>query len=119
MFNGEFIYGIYNDGVFVSNEAMLANKSPIRVKQNTSYYIKRVGLVSGKYTRISYYDINMTFLSSDVGNDRIFTTPKDCCYINFHNEKPDVELKVMISEGEYVTEYEPYQEDKLTILSPV
>ncbi len=119
LFNGEFIYGTYNDGVFVSNETMLANKSPIRVKQNTSYYIKRIGLVSGKYTRISYYDINMTFLSSDVGSDRIFTTPKDCCYINLHNEKPDVELKVMISEGEYVTEYEPYVEDKLTILSPV
>lgn len=119
LFNGEFIYGTYNDGVFGSNGAMLANKSPIRVKQNASYYIKRVGLVNGKYTRISYYDINMTFLSSDVGSDRIFTTPKDCCYINFHNEKPDVELKVMISEGEYVTEYEPYIEDKLTILSPV
>ena len=66
-----------------------------------------------------FYDVNYNF----VGQGDITKRPSNCVYIKFRTSigknENDVSAKFQIEEGTVATPYEPYIEDKLTILSPV
>ena len=95
----------------------LANKyirscNYIKVKHNASYKFS-----PESYPAIFKYDKNYKYLGFEQKNN--FTTDNSTCYIKFHWQTTDLSSKIQIEEGTQATPYEPYQEDKLTILSPV
>ena len=66
-----------------------------------------------------FYDANYNFINQG----SMSTRPSNCVYVKFRTStsknENDVSAKFQIEEGTVATSYEPYQEDKLTILSPV
>lgn len=84
----------------------------IPIKANTNYSF------SGRSNQNSVvYDGNYTYIANLTGQQ--ITTPSDAKYIRFNiGNNNNVDL-VQLEEGTVATPYEPYQEDKLTILSPV
>ena len=124
LFDGEFKEGKYetSGGSFVSQSKISANVNTILINENTNYSINRPTLADGINTRVLFYDKNMKYLSGElvVGNAS-FMTPVNTKYINFHIATSvfDDKLPFQLEEGTVATPYEPYQEDKLTILSPV
>lgn len=67
------------------------------------------------------YNNNMEALGYEVvysASKAVFTPKPNTKYIRIRLQTNDLTTKVQIEEGTVVTEYEPYQEDKLTILSP-
>ena len=89
--------------------------SLIKVLPNTNYIYSSNGVY--RRANLYYYDINKNFISYQL-SDNMFTTPTNCYYIALsHNSMNSANLQ--LEEGTKSTPYEPYQEDKLTILSPV
>ena len=62
------------------------------------------------------YDVNKNYLGNVTLYNGRFTAPSNAHYIRF-NITTDKDVKVQIEEGSVATEYEPYKESKLTILS--
>ena len=115
--------GKYNNdtGEFEAFGATTCNTTPIKVNSNTMYVISRPTLESYLNNRIFFYDKYMNYIGNvlTVG-DSNFETPSNAKYINFQVATSlGSDLKVQIEEGTVATPYEPYQEHKLTILSPV
>lgn len=83
----------------------------IRVKANTNYSF------SGRSNQnLVVYDSNYKYITNLIGQQ--ITTPPSAKYIRFNISNADNIDLVQLEEGTQATPYEPYQEDKLTILSP-
>ena len=126
IFNSEVEKGCINDsGELVNWGNYVRSKSFMRVSPNTNYigHMKYNGQIkkSGYYVE---YDKDFNFIKTSFSNNGI-TTSDSSCYIKLildSNSNPcDLTLvsDIQLEEGTQVTPYEPYQEDKLTILSPV
>lgn len=61
----------------VSNQ--IRSKNYIPVLPNTTYYFN-----TGTNSRILYYKLDKTYISSELKNSATFTTPADCYFVNFH-----------------------------------
>ena len=113
------------------NENMLVNKSIddngnevdanntntskyIKIKSNTDYVTSVIS-----WGRLSFYDENKKFLFNSKGSEanNIYVNSQTAKYVrvSFNTSSTNIQLE----EGTVATPYEPYQEDKLTILSPV
>lgn len=131
LFDGELGTGRYNpsDGTVQPNQNnYVRNINPVRVNPSetysASYLYKGVSRKGVNYTE---YDANMQFLSDTYCSNGTFTPSDKCRYIHFScycgsigsiipvSDISDLQLE----EGTQATPYEPYVEDKLTILSPV
>ena len=125
LFNSELEYGYINDSD--GNNGGYTDKciraiNHIKVKPNTMYSIKYAGESMDK---IYFYDKFKKFISLQIvyGSGKIITTPSNCEYIRlrfYYNSGISMEkiVDVQLEEGTQATPYEPYVEDKLTILSP-
>ena len=67
---------------------------------------------------VHYYDKNYKWIN--YGGVQSFVTPSNSYYIKIRSAggQVDLSVKIQIEESTQATPYEPYQEDKLTILSP-
>ena len=80
----EYRTGYYDiSGTFHANENVLANKNPIPVKPNTTYYIY-VANYSSNILYIHSYDDSMTKIKEDFLGNTTFTTPANCYWINWN-----------------------------------
>lgn len=126
--NGDGSYKVTGDGNGVNGFALKLN---VKVTPNTTYTFSFK--VDGVYPTLKlpiyvYKDFNALWDSNKMvysGSNYTFTTPSDTnkiCLGFYYRNTADT-TSVMISdiqleEGTVATPYEPYQEDKLTILSP-
>ena len=105
------------DGVFKPN-----------TQYTFTYYCKSVNDDTWQRSmiRCKYTDGSISYLSSNSTDNKEFSKQVlvtdadktvDCIYVNLNNELWI--NQVQLEEGTVATSYEPYQEDKLTILSPV
>lgn len=87
-----------------------------KVRPNTTYVTSINGVLRG--TNQFFYDIDKKLISKSTNPTNTFTTPNNCYYVRntFGNS---LEENFQLEEGTVATPYEPYIEDKLTILSPV
>lgn len=111
----QYLFGINADGsgnVYANNNVT----GFCKVRPNTTYVTSINGVLRG--TNQFFYDIDKKFISKSANSSMTFTTPNNCYYVRntFGNS---LEENFQIEEGTVATPYEPYQEDKLTILSPV
>ena len=125
LFNSELEYGFISDsdgsnGTYSDKCIRAINYT--KVKPNTTYSFKYAG---GAMDKIYFYDKFKKFISLEIvyGNGKTVTTPSNCEYIRlrfYYSSGISMEeiVDVQIEEGTQATPYEPYQEDKLTILSP-
>ena len=115
LFNGEVTTGRLNtSGKFCVNTTIGAGyctTNPIRIFPNTSYRVSNASWVI-----LCDKDLNVTrYISSSI----VFTTRDNEFYCGFYSTSSDMTLEYsQLETGTTFTEYEPYQEDKLTILSP-
>ena len=86
----------------------------IKVKSNSKLFYSRNGVA--KNTWWICYDISKKFISKNSISSS-FTIPSNCSYIRILHSNTEIDNLQL--EYDTRTEYEPYQEDKLTILSPV
>ena len=104
------------NGKVVDNEGTCTSNF-IAVNPNKQYYFNYGSSYIAR--QIAFYDKNKIFVSGLAGNDVIkFTTPLNAYYVRVTVSTSELN-KVQIEEGAVTTPYEPYVEDKLTILSPV
>lgn len=99
----------------------------IRIKPNTTYTFS--GTKNGDFaeqTNLCYFDNNKNSIASgwtDKGWRKSFTTPSNACYLKIgwwlYAPNTISYSDIQLEEGTQATPYEPYQEHKLTILSPV
>ena len=128
----KLIFGFVGDstGVVSSDSNYITNEF-IEVKPSCVYFF------SGYTARIYFYDNEGQFISKNnlgagtlLYQQNMFTTPSNCKFIRIRyvlNNSSSViksmeEMKnvdIQLEEGTVATPYEPYVEDKLTILSPV
>ena len=89
----------------------------IPVKPNTTYVINKPNIINMMF----YYDKDKKYISSESINisQTSFITPSNCKFIRFRIASTVLPKEFQLEEGTVATPYEPYQEDKLTILSPV
>ena len=125
LFNGKLENGyIYDaDGsVGANTEYCVRVVDFIRVNPNTAFTLK---CNSANMDKIYYYDKDKNFISllGIYSKQKTVVTPSNCSYIKvrFYNDSgmtPENVQQFQIEEGTVATPYEPYKEDKLTILSP-
>lgn len=119
LFDGELEPGTYhyNNGVKVPSTTEIRSVHKIKVNPNSNYLIS-----SNKPTEnigVYYYDSKENFIKSDYDGGQKIVTTEDTHFIAFRFTNLDLDRTVQLEEGTVVTPYEPYIEDKLTILSPV
>lgn len=105
---------INSDGVLSNGDSTVIKF--VKVKQLTNYSFSN----NGKWFNIPtifYYDKDKKLISKDTYTWKL-STPSNCCYVQLYLGD-GIDNNVQLEEGTQVTPYEPYQEDKLTILSPV
>ena len=123
LFDGKLEQGAYNNqGIKTTTASNYALRSvnKINVSPNTTYVFSVEEYSSFLYV-CQYH--NDTFIKqSSVGASRIITTTENTNYITFNTNNNGSTLptisNIQLEEGTQATPYEPYQEDKLTILSP-
>lgn len=105
------------NGEPADNGSMKRTASYIKVKPNTKYVIQ---FSAGESKcNVFTYDKNKKFISF-IGYVNSFTTDSNTNFIRFYNSYAnDLSISIQFEEGIQATPYEPYIEDKLTILSPV
>ncbi len=64
------------------------------------------------------FDINKNPIGTIANGTTILTIPANCYYIRCNVDNVSLDT-YQLEEGTVATPYEPYQENKLTILSPV
>lgn len=104
---------INSDGVLSNGDSTVIKF--VKVKQLTNYSFSN----NGKWFNIPtifYYDKDKKLISKDTYTWKL-STPSNCCYVQLYLGD-GIDNNVQLEEGTQVTPYEPYQEDKLTILSP-
>lgn len=86
----------------------------IKVSELTDYCIS-----TGEFCYYSFYDKNKVYITGgSSSNGRKLSSPQNAYYIRFDFRTENINT-VQIEEGTQATSYEPYQEQKLEILSPV
>ena len=103
---------INSDGVLSNGDSTVIKF--VKVKQLTNYSFSN----NGKWFNIPtifYYDKDKKLISKDTYTWKL-STPSNCCYVQLYLGD-GIDNNVQLEEGTQVTPYEPYQEDKLTILS--
>src|SRR5699024_10489730 len=121
----------------VTDDSGVLTSGYIRVKPNTSYTVANGGfdlnsLPYNTWCTWGYFKDNKGTKSNIVGTRQgedtdvkkyiksTFTNPSDCNYIRIGSRfLTHKGAFIQLEEGTVATPYEPYQEDKLTILSPV
>lgn len=99
------------------NSISVSRTSYIPVKSNVSYVFSDNNINGSEWYALFYYDINKQFIKYDRSNKFVSTVNG---YVRIKKHNPNqLEWKPQLEEGTVATPYEPYQEDKLTILSPV
>lgn len=112
-------WNVNNGNLITNTSGNIGNKKHIRIKPDTQYTI------SCNFTNdiwIVWYDSNKKYISSNYYNKKI--SPSNAYYMCFYvvngsNNLTVDNVNIQLEEGTVATPYEPYQEDKLTILSPV
>ena len=91
----------------------------VKCPSNTNIVISYTVVASSRWFAAYEYDKDKNYLGYTEASK--FTTKPNTRYIKFKIENSaNIDIKdLMIEVGTQVTPYEPYQEDKLTILSPV
>ena len=87
----------------------------IRIKKGINYVVSGNRINSSSWTKIMHYDINKKFIATKYSVD---STVDGFIKVVKHNPNQE-QWNFQIEEGTQPTPYEPYIEDKLTILSPV
>lgn len=87
----------------------------IRIKKGINYVVSGNRINSSSWTKIMHYDINKKFIATKYSVD---STVDGFIRVVKHNPNQE-QWNFQIEEGTVATPYEPYIEDKLTILSPV
>lgn len=116
LFDGEFLDGKaidFTTGNYYDNPNMSSIKNYISVKSNTTYYFN-----VKPYAWVIQYDANKKRIDAKQFWEK-FTTDTNCRYIKMYVQTEHKHNTIQLEEGTVATPYEPYQEDKLTILSPV
>ena len=88
-----------------SNTSVSCNTNPVKVKENTKYYVSDNG--SAKNAVIFYYRSDGTYISYSGGTNN-FTTPANCGFVNFY--AGTLSNKIMISDSSDLT-YEEYNRE--------
>lgn len=115
--SGLVVGTISNDGVETDNSTHMRSGKFIKVDINNI----SVSTNSNGYIVIIEYDKNKNKIATfNVGtsNRPNITLSKNTKYIKIRYEKND-SPNIQIEYGSFISSYEPYQENKLTILSPV
>ena len=118
LFDGELEPGTYqyNNGVKIPSTTEIRSVHKIKVNPSSNYTIssnKPVGNIG-----VYYYDSKENFIKSDYNGGQKIVTTEDTHFIAFRFTNLDLDRTVQFEEGTQATPYEPYAEDKLTILSP-
>ena len=87
----------------------------IRIKKGINYVVSGNRINSSSWIKIMHYDINKKFIATKYSVD---STVDGFIRVVKHNPNQE-QWNFQIEYGTQATPYEPYQEDKLTILSPV
>ena len=123
LFDGKLEQGAYNNqGIKTTTASNYALRSvnKINVSPNTTYVFSVEEYSS--YLYVCQYHNDTFIKQSSVGASRIITTTENTNYITFNTNNNGSTLptisNIQLEEGTQTTPYEPYQEDKLTILSP-
>ena len=120
LFNSTFEIGgiFWNNGLDNNNELDRVRSGFIKINPNATYRISEKNKLNPIFTHIFFFDKNKTFISF---GGSLAEIPNNTSYIRFLRMGNGTSTKIylQIEEGTVATEYEPYQEDKLTILSPV
>ena len=118
LFNGKLELGYYSNGN-PANGNNIRSVNFIKVKPNTNY----IYVIKNANTNIwsVQYDKDLNFIKNSYNS---FMTDANCSYIKFYTENSGISssintIQIQVEEGTVATPYEPYVEDKLTILSPV
>lgn len=85
----------------------------IKVKSNTSI----IANISGVNCGIFEFDKNFVFIKSTQGQNKIVTS-STTCYIKIQDYTTDLTKNIQLEEGTVATSYEPYKENKSSILLP-
>ena len=114
---------IATTGELTSNDSTTWQSSElIKIEANTNYQFSKYEGVGDGYTYIYRYDLEGKFKGAserfDLGVSNTLINSSYDCLIRIGVRKTGTQ-KFQLEEGTVATEYEPYQEDKLTILSPV
>jgi hypothetical protein len=124
--NGDGSFKVYGDGVNVSGFGLKLN---VKVVPNRKYTFSFK--IDGKHTPTGptfiYRGVNTLWQSDKlITKDKTFEVPSDVneicigfCYKSAVDTKPVIVSDIQLEEGTQPTSYEPYQEQKLEILSPV
>lgn len=116
LFDGKHLQDVYiNSSGITTPNASFDSTDYIQIKPNTTFTISKNSKID--FVDVYYYDINKIFIK--VERLKTFTTPTNCKYVRFGNLKGFFDDNIQLEEGTQATPYEPYIEDKLTILSPV
>lgn len=115
LFDGKFIDGKainFTTGEYYDNTAMCASTNFISANGNSNYYLN-----VNPYGWVVEYDANKKCIT---GRQfwNTFRTSENCRYVKFYIGKDVKTDTIQLEEGTQSTPYEPYIEDKLTILSP-
>lgn len=121
LFDGQFQQGAYStsDGSYSADStSLICSINKIKVYPNKTYSFKN----SNNYKiALRFYDEGSKYVTnvSSFNNGEQRVIPEGCYYMHVILVGTDLTTKLQIEEGTVATPYEPYQEDKLTILSPV
>ena len=93
----------------------------MKIKPNTNYICYSEGKSS--MHNYSWYDINKNFIKRhSTASDAI--SPSNACYLRYHNQYVEngeildlSNVKIQVSEGTSITEYEPYKESTYSYIS--
>ena len=89
----------------------------IKIKSDTKYTVSNKDINSHSIN-VSWFNKDKIFVRQDViKSSNYVTSPSSATYVRIHRD--DIPTGFQLEEGTQATPYEPYQEDKLTILSPV
>ena len=117
LFDGQLEIGYLSDtnGKPTDNPNCVRSSNFIKLDINKNYKISN----DKGYSVVWYfYDINYNYISQG----SMDTRPSNCVYVKFRTgvskNENDTSVKFQLEEGTQATPYEPYQEHKLTILSP-
>lgn len=121
LFDGQLQQGAYStsDGSYSADStSLICSINKIKVYPNKTYSFKN----SNNYKiALRFYDEGSKYVTnvSSFNNGEQRVIPEGCYYMHVILVGTDLTTKLQIEEGTVATPYEPYIEDKLTILSPV
>ena len=126
LFDGELELGSIDstDGSDFSYSQEMRSKNSMCVKPLQNIIVSYVG---GTNIALRFYDKNKQYLGSNldfygsraIRSGSTFVIPENAYYLRFKMISTDLTIKFQFEEGTQATPYEPYQEQKLEILSPV